>query len=380
MTAHSFRTTAAIADDLVPAFTEATEAINKAAGGLVFVSGTLTQQTARIAEHLRTLWRGVPVCVVPGAGVLSERGELERVNAASGLLWQGGETTAVTLPHPREMASQQAAELIAQASNGRRASAFLFAQPDAFSSDLLSALAHAAPRVHVLGGGTVGAPPLCIDGSGTIRESPTSALVLTGLAPPVSGSSAACKLLSSFEPIDECEGGFVLSIAGRPALERLSEVSRSLGSAQEQAPLLFVALADTSSETLEDRHYVIRPIRGVDPSQQSILIGRDVHPGVQLAFGARDAKAAREGLLRMANTVFQAALGSAPRFAVYITCAGRGQGLYGSPDVETRILKQRFSDLPIAGMHSSFELVPQGPGKTDLAFYTGVFSLFRSPS
>ena len=110
MTAHSFRTTASIADDLAAAFTEATELVNKASGGLVFVSGTLAQQTLRIAEHLRSVWRGVPACVIPGAGVLNERGELERVNAASGILWSGGASKVVAIEHAKDTSPEAIAE------------------------------------------------------------------------------------------------------------------------------------------------------------------------------------------------------------------------------------------------------------------------------
>lgn len=380
MTAHSFRLAAAIADDLVPSFSEAAQLVNKACSGLVFVSGTLTQQTARVAEHLRVVWRGVPVCVVPGAGVLSERGEFERMNAASGLLWSGGEAKPIALSNLAETSADALAETIAAATDGRRASVILFAQPDAFSTDLLGALSRKAPRALVFGGGTVGAPPLIIDASGKVQQSPICALVLTGLAPPITGASVACKLISQFETIDETSGGFVLSIGGRKALDCLSEASELLRSAEDPAPLLFVAVEDGSPAQEGEQSYVVRPIRGVDPSQKAILIGREAQAGNRLAFGVRDAAAARNSLSAMAQQVSQTALGSAPRFAIYITCAGRGQHLYGSPDVETRILKQRFGDLPIAGMHSSFELMPKGPASTRLALYTGVLSLFRSPS
>jgi small ligand-binding sensory domain FIST len=121
-------------------------------------------------------------------------------------------------------------------------------------------------------------------------------------------------------------------------------------------------------------------VRGIDPTRRGVLIGPEAKPGGRLAFAVRDAAAARAGLESAARTVSQQALGAAPRFAIFVSCAGRGQGLYGSPDVEARILRQRFGDLPIAGMHSAFEIVPWGPGDAKVALYTGVVALFRSPS
>lgn len=110
------------------------------------------------------------------------------------------------------------------------------------------------------------------------------------------------------------------------------------------------------------------------------MIGREARVGDRFAFGVRSAAAARSGLEAKARAVATSALGSAPRFALYVSCAGRGRSLYGSPDVEARVLRQRFGDLPIAGMHSAFELVPWGVGEARVSIYTSVLALFRSPS
>jgi small ligand-binding sensory domain FIST len=145
--------------------------------------------------------------------------------------------------------------------------------------------------------------------------------------------------------------------------------------------VVFVALADAAAEgASEADRYIVRPVRGIDPARRGVMVGPEVKPGMRLAFAVRDAAAARAGLEAAARTISQQALGAAPRFAIYLSCAGRGQGLYGAPDVEARLLRQRFGDLPIAGMHSAFEIVPWGPGEARLALYTGVLALFRSPS
>jgi small ligand-binding sensory domain FIST len=71
--------------------------------------------------------------------------------------------------------------------------------------------------------------------------------------------------------------------------------------------------------------------------------------------------------------------GSAPRFGVYVNCAGRGASLYGSADVDARIIRGRFPELPFAGISSSFEIAPHA-GAPVMQLYTGVLSLFTSPS
>ena len=71
--------------------------------------------------------------------------------------------------------------------------------------------------------------------------------------------------------------------------------------------------------------------------------------------------------------------GAAPRFGIYLNCAGRGSSLYGKRDVDLKILKARLGELPLAGMQSSFEVSEVG-GKPSLQLYTGVLGLFTSPS
>jgi small ligand-binding sensory domain FIST len=391
MAARSFATTLATAEDIARALAEAKGAVASASsggaatasGGLVFVSGALTQQVGRVAEQVRAAWRGVPACVIPAAGVLTERGEIEGATAASGVLWTGGSTVPFAISELGEGSDAVLGEAIDEAAGGRRATALVFARPESFKTEYLEAIgqrAAGAPALQVFGAGTVGGAAIVVTAEGKLLEAPIAGLVLKGLAPPISDASPACKLLSQFERIDEASSGMVARIGGKPALDLLSALTAELPRQQGQQPLVFAALAEDEPDGEGRERYVVRPVRGIDPARKSVLIGREARPGVRFAFGVRDAAAARAGLQDMARQVAQQALGAAPRFAIYLSCAGRGQGLYGAADVEARILRQRFGDLPIAGMHSAFEIAPFGPGQAKLALYTGVLALFRSPS
>jgi len=81
----------------------------------------------------------------------------------------------------------------------------------------------------------------------------------------------------------------------------------------------------------------------------------------------------------MTREVQRESAGALPRFAIYINCAGRGMGLYESANVDVRLLRNRFADLPIVGFQSSFELAPFGD-RLATHLYTGVLALFTSPS
>jgi len=352
--------------------------------GLVFVSGALTQGLDAIAEQVRAAWRNVPACIVPGAGVISERGEIEGASAISCILWSGGRAVPFSIGEAGSAGAVR--EALADVASARATTVLLFARSD-FAPDMLTSTGAAGlAGTCIFGAGTVGGPAVALTAAGEKRSGRAAGLALQGLSAPLVESSPACRLVSPLRPVEETSAGMVLRVGDTPALDLLSsclpEIRGAAQGAQPQPqPVVFVALADAAAEGAAggDR-YVVRPVRGIDPARRGVMVGPEVKPGMRLAFAVRDAAAARAGLEAAARNISQQALGAAPRFAIYLSCAGRGQGLYGTPDVEARLLRQRFGDLPIAGMHSAFEIVPWGPGEARVALYTGVLALFRSPS
>lgn len=382
-------------DGLLHHLAELRSAVPSASGGVVFVSGQLAQRAMGVAELVRSAWRHIPACVVPAAGVLSERGEIEGETAASGVLWSGGRVTPFALPARAEEPGRKLRETLAHIVGQRAATVMLFVRPDVFAPEMLDAVAAGAPGACLFGAGTASGAAIGVTPEGELIEGPTAGLAITGFAPPLVDASPASRVLSAFHTIEDASGGMVLRAGGRTALDLLSAATAKLGDqATAQQNLLFAAVADPraagapppagsprgDAEEPEAPRYVLRPIRGVDPIRRGLLLGDDARRGARLAFAVRDPAAARAGLEAIARQISQSALGSAPRFALYLSCAGRGQGLHGAPDVDARILRQRFADLPIAGMHSSFEIAPWAPGRAKLALYTGVLALFRAPS
>ncbi|WP_438015616.1 FIST C-terminal domain-containing protein [Sorangium sp. So ce315] len=393
-------------DGLVHHLADLRSAVPSASGGVVFVSGQLAQRASSVAELIRSTWRGVPACVVPAAGVLSERGEIEGDTGASGVLWSGGRVTPFAVPERAEDPGRLLREALARTVGSRAATAIVFARPGASAPGMLEGLGAGAPGACLFGAGTASGAAIGVTSQGELLEGAVAGLAITGLAPPLVDASPAARLLSAFHPVEEVSGGVVLRAGGRSALDLLSAATATLGEQASAQPLILAALAepqraaeagaagprdDAAGEpgavgsvdsvgSVGSVRYVLRPIRGIDPSRRGLLLGDEARPGVRIAFAVRDAAAARAGLEGIARQVSRNALGSAPRFALYLSCAGRGQGLYGAPDVEARILRQRFADLPIAGMHSSFEIAPWAPGEVRLALYTGVLALFRAPS
>lgn len=380
MQARSFLVPTPEGDALARALLEAHRAVPRATAGIVFVSGPIARQATELGALLAKLWKGVPTLVIPSAGVLSDRGEVERLSAVSGVLWRGGRAETWLFKDDRQEVREGLRAAWKRASERPR-TLLLFARPDAMGLESLEGIAEFAPDLCLFGAGTVGGQPVAVDAAGRVESGRAAALGLSGVATPIVETSPGVRLVSPFAAIEEAHGGMVARIGDRPALEALSaaaSAARGLGAGSGQ-PVVFAALTDDDPAEGAPR-FAVRNIRGIDPAHGGLVIGPEAEPGVRCAFAVLDGAQARTDLEQAAKRVFDGSRGSAPAFALFLSCAGRGSGLYGASDVESRILRKRFGDLPIAGMQSAFEIGPWCPGRAKLHFFTGVLALFRSPS
>jgi small ligand-binding sensory domain FIST len=390
-TAHSFSFAGEDPEKAARAYAQAVRRVTRPSGAMVFAAGALGERLVELGRALAAAVPGLPVCLVAGAGVVSERGEVEGQSAATGVVWSGGqaEPFSISGSNVESMGSRLLEALRKSESSGRNATALVFARPNGLAPHVLEPLSELR-RTRVLGAGTVGeAPVIVIGADGNLSTGPAGGLVLTGLTSPLVRASAACRLLMPLKVISKTRGSMVLEIEGAPALEVLSSVADNL----EDQPLVFVALAppvapdaspvdptlNRSNHPPERPDVLIRAVQGVDPVRRGLLVSDEVRPGMRLAFAVRDAKAAREDLTSAVRDLLREAHGAAPRFGIYLNCAGRGSSLYGQRDVDLKILKARLGELPLAGMQSSFEVSEVG-GKPSLQLYTGVLGVFTAPS
>ena len=350
--------------------------VHRPSGGLVFVAGTVAGRISELSHDLATAGLGIPLLVVPGAGVLTEQGEIERDSAASTIVWGGGRARAVALPGPSvDQASEQLASILSGRGQGPASAVAVFLPPAGLQPDSLSPLCHVAGSGHIFGAGTVGDTELvAVDEEGSTETGPAAAMIISGLSPPIVSSSPACRLLTPLLPITETDGPLVLKIGEHKALDLLNSVGSKLANKQ----LLLTVLAGDEAEE-SPPPLLVRGIRGVDPLRGAMLVSPEARPGVKMALAVRDASAARSDLQRATRQTQRAVAGAAPRFGLYLDCAGRGSALYSTPDVDTRILRSAFGEVPFAGMHSSFEIVNVS-GRPTLQLYSGVVALFTSPS
>lgn len=344
--------------------------VDRPAGAFVFCSGRLATAIPEIAHGLSTS-PDVPVSLASGLGVLSERGELDEVSAATGLVWSGPRAELTMVDDDAELTTEHLEALLP--TGEQRLATVLLIRSEGFDPEALWGLRRSRPHPLVFGAGIHGRPGLaCVDRS-QVRYPAALSIRLPGLAQPTVRTAHSCRLLSEPLPVTAAEGAMVREIGGEPALTVLER----LGAELRGQPLVFTVLARPTEQ--DDYQLLVRGIQGIDPDSRSLLISQEVQSDLLMTFAVRDPAAAREDMARVCRQSARELKGAVPRFALYFNCSGRGQNLYGTPNADTRVLKEHFGTIPFAGIQSAFEIGPFD-GAPALQLYTGVLAVFGAPS
>lgn len=178
-----------------------------------------------------------------------------------------------------------------------------------------------------------------------------------------------CTPLGPHHEITECQGNVIARIDDRPALEVMNEdigalLARDLTRA---AGYIFAARPIRGSDTGD---YLVRNLLGVDTRNGLLAIADYVSIGDPIMFCRRDARTARQDLLRMLRDIRSRA-NTVPRGAVYYSCLGRGPHMFGGDSEELRLIQQELGEIPLAGFYCSGEI-----SHNRLYGYTGVLTLF----
>ncbi|AFZ12218.1 protein of unknown function DUF1745 [Crinalium epipsammum PCC 9333] len=159
----------------------------------------------------------------------------------------------------------------------------------------------------------------------------------------------------------------------RDVIENLSEADREL--AQHS---LFIGLAQNAfKQQLGHGDFLIRNLLGVDPRVGAVAIGDRVRTGQRIQFHLRDAETSAEDLEFLLQRYQQdLAENSTTAGALMFSCLGRGEGLYGQPNFDSRLFRRYLKDIPIGGFFCNGEIGPVG-STTFLHGYTSVFGICR---
>ncbi|HEU4581605.1 MAG TPA: FIST C-terminal domain-containing protein [Polyangiaceae bacterium] len=377
--AQSFEVRSSNPERVLAGFLAAFEEVPRCSAGIVFLCGALLERHEALARLLAAKGLGVPLLLVGGTGVLSERGEIEGAAAATGLVWSGGSAAIgiIDSNNDDDGLSEGLQGFLADA--GERATCVLFVPPGGFTPRAIQRLGRCAIGTRVFGGGAVGAPGvIAVGADGEVVTGRAVAMSFRGLGQARIRTTHSCRLLGPLRPITKARGSLVLELGSEPALDVLTQFGHNL----KGQPLVFTVLAQSASnhDSPDGRpEILVRGVQGIDPHARGLIVSDEVREGMFMTFGIRDGQAARDDLERLTRELRRDIAGAAPLSALYVNCGGRGRSLYGRSNVDTRILRERFGEIPVAGMQSSFEIAPYGDSPS-FQLYTGVVALFSELS
>jgi len=175
------------------------------------------------------------------------------------------------------------------------------------------------------------------------------------------------------EPFVVTRGGrnFVEELAGRPALERLRELSDQAGDEERgllQRGLQIGFVVDEHRADFGRGDFLVRNVLGADRETGAIAVGEQVEVGRTVQFHVRDADAADEDLRALLAR-------ESANAALVFTCNGRGRALFGEPDHDSGLIAEMLGPIPTAGMFCAGELGPVG-SRNALHAYTASLALF----
>ena len=261
----------------------------------------------------------------------------------------------------------------------------LLADPFTLDAErLLAVLSVAYPGVPLLGGMASGdmnirRTHLFLDGQVHIDGA-----VLLAIGGPLtirSIVSQGCNPIGQPWTITGAEKQIISSIAGRPALEVLTETIEQLpaGERERAQQNLLIGLAmDEYREDFGRGDFLIRNLLGADRESGGIAVSALPREGQTLQFQVRNAEAADEDLRLLLNEEKKAALpGGEPVAALLWSCNGRGQGLFGSPDHDAKAIADFLGPIPLAGFFCNGEIGPVG-SMNYLHGFTASIALFST--
>jgi small ligand-binding sensory domain FIST len=349
---------------------KARDALGAVDAAFVFASGHGAGSRAAASPAAAGLRAGALAGLV-GHGVLAGADEEQEGPAVGVLALSGVDATPFRLADLAGAEDAAGAEL--ECALGRSAAegdlVVLFADPVALDvRRLLAACDEVLPPGALVGAaaaiGPDGRPGAVWSGREEIAGGACGVVLhLPRPAPIVVGHG--CRPITESLPVTRSDGHWVLELGGRPALDVYREAAGAPLAAdlRRAGELVVAALPRAGGE------FVVRPVAGFATERRAFALAEDLRPGTPLRLALRDADLAREDLAR--------ALSSAPAPAaagLYLTCSGRGRGLFRHAGLEAAVVARALGATPLAGPFGSFQFGPVA-GVTELHTYAAVLAL-----
>ena len=255
----------------------------------------------------------------------------------------------------------------------------LMADPYSFPTEtLLARLDESHPGVPVIGGlasaAVGGRGVLLRDGDLCVEGAVLCTLDGVPLLPCVSQGAAP---VGPEMRITAAEGNLIAELAGKPAVQRLTEVIGALDREQQllaRGGALLGIVIDENKPEFERGDFLVRPIIGADQDSGTIAVGEQVRIGQTVRLHLRDPVSADEDLREALRLQAEALGAPGAAGALLFTCNGRGRHMFSVPDHDAAAIADALG-APAGGFFCAGEIGPVG-GRNFLHGFTATMALF----
>ncbi len=316
-----------------------------------------------------------------GAGVLAAGREIEDAPGLAilaGSLGHGANVRLFSVGQEDLETSGEPSDWHERAGTAGTAPPSLVLLPDPFSLDaerLLSQVDAAYPASAKVGGcasgGSAAGEHALICGGKILHEGAVGAAILGDirLHPLV---SQGCRPIGERYVITQGEGNVIAKLAGRPALEVIQETLSKLPTKDQALARTGLLIGRVVHEEQAEFHrgdFLIRGLAGADRTNGAVAVGDLVRRGQTVQLQVRDGATADEDLRSLLSHHAPALKEAPPAAALLFACNGRGRGMYGDADHDSRVVREAHPGLPMAGFFCNGEIGPIG-GRSFLHGFT----------
>ena len=259
----------------------------------------------------------------------------------------------------------------ARTSAGAVAAQFAVVHGDPRTPDMAELIVDMASKVEsgYLVGGLASAQGETVQIANEVLSGGLSGVVFASDVSIATRHTQGCAPLGGRHLVTECEDNILVALNGRPALDVFKEdigevLARDL---RRAAQFMHVGFPVKGSDTGD---YVVRNLVGIDPVHKLIGVGDMIEPGSGVLFCKRDPQTARDDLERILLELKREV--PAPRGALYFSCLGRGENMFGRRGAELELIRDSLGDVPLVGFFCNGEI-----SHNRLYGYTGVLTLFH---
>ena len=262
----------------------------------------------------------------------------------------------------------------------------LLADPFSFPvQNLIMGLDFAYPRAAKIGGLASGAQrpgDNALFLNGAMHGSGAIGLALHGNITVDTVVAQGCRPIGDPMRITSSQRNILAELDGKPPMAVLQDLFRTLSERDRQLmghSLFLGVVMDEFIDTPVQGDFLIRNVVGMDQRTGALAIGEMLKEGQLVQFHLRDAETSAHDLTFVLERYAADNRENEVPGALLFSCLGRGEYLYGRPNHDTDIFRDKLGQVPLGGFFCNGEIGPVG-GTTFLHGYTSSFGLFRSRS